>query len=219
MLLEVAIVISIIGLISGFFVTRTIVANKMMKARITRENIEIVTESLAAFLANHHRLPRPASDNSGWESANTNGVGNVPFKTLEIPEKQTVDGNARPLIYIVESNLTRKDFQRIYSTNDPLDPQEYFCQQVNPTTIKIDVRDTNDNTADVVAFVIDTADNPPSVSDGIINVKVSTNTKWITRDLFLIRYLKSCSCHNEEPPKTSDLPKTTKNSGIPGFDY
>ncbi|GHT99848.1 hypothetical protein FACS1894126_6150 [Alphaproteobacteria bacterium] len=203
--MEVAIVISIIGLISGFFITKAKIANKTMKIRRTKENIEIVKESLAAYLASHNRLPRPTEDSSGLESENFSScVGNVPFRTLDIPEKHTLNGDAKKLIYIVEPELT-KAFQIMYKDNTSLQSLDYFCKDVT-SKIKIDVRNPNDKNADVVAFVIDTEENRPSISSDTIYVKVSTNTNWVTRNFFIIRYLKGCPCNHEEPERTSTTP-------------
>ncbi|GHT91121.1 hypothetical protein FACS1894122_02930 [Alphaproteobacteria bacterium] len=208
MLLEMAIVISIVGLISGFFVTRTRMANKIMKARITKENIEIVTESLAAYVATHCRLPRPTGDDgSGLERPDSsdlqNYVGKVPFKTLGIPEKQTLDGNAHPLQYIVEQYLT-KPFEIMYNENPSEDIRGSFCGKTETPKIEIDARIVNDK-KDIVAFVIDATDKLPSISSGTIYVKVSTNTKWMTRALFLARYFKGSLHYRKEPQKSPGI--------------
>lgn len=61
LLLEIAIGISVIGLISGFFLTRGIAINRAAREQKTKNNIEVVTSALASYLATNKRLPRPSS--------------------------------------------------------------------------------------------------------------------------------------------------------------
>jgi hypothetical protein len=49
------------------------------------------------------------------------------------------------------------------------------------------------NSPDVVAFVIDTRNNFPMVSDKI-SVTISPNTVWMSRDMILMKYLKCPPC-------------------------
>jgi hypothetical protein len=206
-----AIVISIIGLISGFFITKIKIANKIMKAKVTKENIEIVTASLAAYLTCSNRLPRPANGGDGLESTAggliNNYVGNVPFKTIGIPEKQAKDGNGRPLVYAVEPDLTMP-FSHLYFGNY-LETSDYFCAYIRDPKIHVDTIDAQD----VIAFVIDTADNFPFIADNAIHVKISANTCWICRNFLLIKYLKNSPCNCETPEKilTPDINVSQEN--------
>jgi hypothetical protein len=115
----------------------------------------------------------------------------VPFNTLGISAKSALDGNLQPLIYIVEVSLT-SNFSNIYETSS-LGSAGYFCSPITAPTISIS--ELKNPQMDIVAFVIDTKDNYPSISDGnIITVTSSKNTFWISRDMFLIKYLKNCPC-------------------------
>ncbi|MDR1236492.1 MAG: hypothetical protein LBJ96_05825, partial [Holosporaceae bacterium] len=198
-LLEIAIAVSIIGLVSGFFVTKMITTGKIMRDQITKSNIETVSIALASFVANNQRLPRPSVDESGDEknTPEMTYVGKVPFHTLGIPMKSAADGNGKPLIYIVEATLT-SDSDSIYST-PALTP--CFCKGIpNP---KILIKGMEDFKNGIIAFVIDTDDNPPTLS-GEIRVKISKNTFWISRDGILMRFLKNSPCERENstPPST-----------------
>lgn len=198
LLLEIAIGLSIFSIISGFFITKTITANRAMRVQKTKNNIEIVTSALAAYLASNNRLPRPSSNNNGLESDNTIcDIGTVPYNSLGIPQKNSLDGNSRPLIYIVEINFT-DTFSSIYETN-ATDVEiggyfrQYFCKTINNPKIKIALQTTN---KDIVAFVIDTEDNKPIVSENEIIIKPSVNTFWIRRNTLLIQYIKCGSCES-----------------------
>jgi hypothetical protein len=194
--LEIAIAISVIGLVSGFFITKMITTNKAMRVRTTQNNIETVTMVLAAFVAGHNRLPRPSFDDRGSESPESemnpsNFVGKIPFRTLGIPSKATMDGNGKPLIYAVEQGLTF-NFNSIYEKT--LD-NYCFCRGIYDPSIVI--RDIENPLPDVIAFVIDTRDNPPTISERI-NFTVSQYTHWISRDRLLMQYLKNCPCEMEK---------------------
>jgi hypothetical protein len=165
-----------------------------MRLQITKNNIDVVALALAAFVAKKNRLPRPASDRNGDETKNTslsesNYVGNVPFRSLGIQERFSLDGEGNPLIYIVESKLTL-NFESIYERG----LGKYFCSGVSPASITITGID--DPAPDVIAFVLDTKDNLPTISK-IITVRISHNTFWVSRDMILMRYLKNCPCKTE----------------------
>ena len=196
---------SIFGLISGFFISKTITASRAMRFQITKNNISTVSLALASFVASNNRLPRPAQDNSGYESAESsssllNFVGRIPYYTLGISAKTTLDGTGKPLVYIVEPVLT-SNFPSIHG--NAMD--SCFCDGYT-SSIYVDKIPTLK--WNPVAFVIDTADNQPTISEKI-NVVVSTNTHWISRDMLLMQYLKSGPCRKEKAAAGS--------SGSPGY--
>jgi hypothetical protein len=194
LLLEIAVALSIIGLISGFFITKTILTGKIMREQTTKNNIMTVTVALAAFVANNYRLPRPSTDGNGRENSESDMtcVGKIPYRTLGISAKNTVDGNGRPLIYIVEILLTLKS-EQIYDS--AVNMARCFCEGIFDPKISVDKIDDTD-TESPIAFVIDTEDNPPTIS-GKICVTASKNTFWISRDMLLMQYLKNSPCNRE----------------------
>jgi hypothetical protein len=191
-LLEIAIALSVIGLISGFFITKTIAANRAMRAQATRNNIETVTVALASFLANENRLPRPSSNSGGNEGPATDDLagfsGAVPFRAIGIPPKVAADGNGKPLIYTVEPALTG-NFPAIYERGVDV----CFCCGIRP---RLSVAGMQPLRWNPIAFVIDTRDNPPKISDQIY-IAISKNTVWVFRDMLLMKYLKDSPCHRE----------------------
>lgn len=204
LLLEIAIALSVIGLVSSFFITKSITANRAARESRTRNNIEIVTAALASYLAMNKRLPRPAisgvSGTKGLESSNPRCVfGTVPYNTLGIAERNTLDGKGRPLVYLVNQELT-DHFDSIYldqnKVGDCLELPKFFCDSSILSKIKIESHPEN---GDIVAFVIDTADSPLQRSEKgtSIVVKPGPNTFWIHRNFLLIHYLKGCPCDRE----------------------
>lgn len=197
-LLEAAIAVSVIGLISGFFLTKGIIVSRAAQERKTRDNIEIVTSALAAYVSINKRLPRPSSpERKGieMEEINAAAIGNVPFSTLGISERSATDGKGRRLIYAVEPELT-DEFEAIYFNSEWLFPPKYFCDSSIIPKIKIK---TNAPNKDIVAFVIDTEDNYPRISGESIIVTPSLHTFWVRRNFFLMHYLKGCPCDKENP--------------------
>ena len=192
LLLEIAVALSVIGLVSGFFITKSIVANRAIRIQTTKNNIEDVKVALGAYLANYNRLPCPAHDSSGKESASRGGlaefVGTVPYATLGIPKKCAQDGNAKPLVYIVEPSLTA-NFDSIYEQTIA---DTEFCRGIaNPA---IEIQGVRNLLPDVIAFVIDT--KQPTISDKI-RITPSADTAWLSRDIFLMQYLKNAPCKRE----------------------
>lgn len=191
-LLEMAIGISILGIISGFFITKTITANRAIRSQQTKNNIENITSAIAGYLATNHRLPRPSSNNNGLESEDVYCcVGTVPYNALGIPYKNTLDIKARPLRYIVNINLT-DNFPSIYENYLTMDGK-CFCKSL-PTTITIN---SQQHSGDIIAFVIDTENNKPIISGQNISIAPSHNTFYIRRNALLIQYLKSKPCQSK----------------------
>lgn len=211
LLLEIAIALSVIALISGFFVSKSVTMGRIERESRTKNNIEIVTAALASYLAMHKRLPRPAvfdafstSYVSGHRGCESTGcvIGAVPYNTLGISEKNVLDGKGRPLVYAVHPELT-DHFDSIYfdqnKMRDLLELPKFFCDSTILSRIKIESFLEN---SDIVAFVIDTIDNPPKIvgdEGGVIIVRPGPNTFWIRRNFLLIHYLKGCPCDGEVP--------------------
>ncbi|MDR1361950.1 MAG: hypothetical protein LBJ16_01890 [Holosporaceae bacterium] len=209
MLLEIAIAVSVIGVISAMFITRTNISRKIAKIKTTHDNIETVTIALAAYLAENSRLPCPSLKNDGLEGAGgqdlSNYIGTVPFHKIGLGERDVLDGDGRRLVYVVEPGLTLS-FNSIYDVdNNPFQTTDYFCKEIIDPSIQMNRANVPLGQMDVVAFVVDTADNCPVVSGNRINVKIFNYTRWLLRDFLLMKYLKNCPCHRENPPSSTSL--------------
>ena len=186
-LLELAVGISVLAVISGFVIRKTMSATKGMQAQITKVNIDTIVVSLASFVANNNRLPRPAENGTGVEGSANIKCGYVPYKTLGISEKIAKDGTGKLLIYAVEPILTQ-NFERIYWDEFAA---PCFCQEIIYPQIKIN----QNSSKNVIAFVIDT--QKPEISDRDIKIHPTANTTWISRDMLLMKYLKNSPCVRE----------------------
>ena len=212
-LLEIAVGISILAIISGLFIRKSMAANKYVREQLTKSNIETVAMSLASFVANNKRLPRPSETNDGVESDSPNAkFGYVPYVTLGISATVAKDGNLQPLVYIVEPALTA-NYSQIYEDNFD---SRVFCSYIHAPKISVrensnrenfDSQNSNNN---VIAFAIDTKDHKNSVGETII-LRPTSHTFWVTRDVLLMKYLKNSPCAIENPRQNS-------NKRLQGFD-
>ena len=215
MLLEIAIGIAVLAIISGFIIRKTMTTNKYMREQLTKSNIETVAMSVASFVANNKRLPRPSETNDGIESASPNvKFGYVPYKTLGISATIAKDGNLQSLIYIVEPALTA-NYSKIYG--DDFDTQ-FFCSGIPAPKISVQGNWNRGNQInssfenlnnDVIAFAIDTKGHKNLIGENII-LRPTAHTFWITRDMLLMKYLKNSPCAIENPQQ--DIGNFRQNS-------
>ena len=193
-LLELAVGISVLAVLSGFIIRKTISAKKHMREQITKVNINTTVTAIAAFVANNNRLPRPSEDTNGNEGAFGVKFGYVPYKILGISEKIAKDGDAKPLTYLVEPTLT-SDFPRIYKNESD---ENCFCKNIVAPAIKIFGYDSEN----VIAFVVDTKDHSSSGN----TITPSVHTVWISRDMLLMKYLKNSPCRRENAETHNPAP-------------
>ena len=103
-LLEIAVGISILTIISGFIVRKSMAANKYIREQQTKSNINTVVISIASFVANNQRLPRPSAANDGIENESEN-LNSDTFltKLWESPKKpqRTEIFNLLFILYII----------------------------------------------------------------------------------------------------------------------
>ncbi|MCR4623391.1 MAG: hypothetical protein K5780_01900 [Alphaproteobacteria bacterium] len=205
-LLEIAVGISILAVISGFFIRKSMTANKYIREQLTKSNIETVAMSVASFVANNKRLPRPSETNDGVESSSLDvKFGYVPYKTLGISATIAKDGNLQPLVYMVESDLTA-NYSQIYE--DTFESR-VFCSYVFSPKIYVQENsnrenfDSSNSNNDVIAFAIDTKDHKNSLGETII-LHPTAHTFWVTRDVLLMKYLKNSPCAIENPQQNSN---------------
>ena len=195
-LLEVAIAVSIIGIISGGVISYFSTFNKIKAEKITQENIETVAIALASFVAQNYRLPKPSNNLNGEECDETGCY--VPYKTIGISSKTAKDGHGNPLIYAVEPMLTSK-FDCIHEN----DISAYgFCRKITSPTIVI-----NQTNETQIAFVLDVKNGGISFQKSHINVTPKEHTLWLSKNMLLMKYLKTRPC--EEDVSNNFQNKTT----------
>lgn len=200
-LIEIAIGISVMGVIAGLTMSHFSSQRKLNRHKVTKDNIEATTMAIAAFLAKNNRLPKPANDYNGNEG-DENGKY-VPYKALNIQPRMAMDGNGNNLIYVAERDLTQ-DFNCIYfDSNMPY--SQAFCEKQIIKTLVIE------NANDIeIAFAIDVPNGGISFQKDKAYIRQREYTTWISRDMLLMKYLKNPPCNrinyreNNNPPSNSD---------------
>lgn len=201
-MLEVAIAIAVLSVVSSFFMSKTFIISRTMRMQSVKNNMEIITAAIASYLSVNKRLPCAATHDDGLEVQGV-FIGEVPFITLGIPKKQAVDGKGNLLFYAVDINLT-KPFQHIYDGSSMID-MVCFCNII-VDRLQIRIQHSNHLISKDVAFILDTNDNKQFTSDGdTITILQKENTTWILRDILLIKYLHSPPSNRINPVSNNSL--------------
>ncbi len=114
-LIEMAIVLTIIGVMASFTLPLFLKQHERSKISLTRENQEAVLYSLAAYLLMAKEIPCPADPNArgadfGWARSTCTYspqacVGIIPFRTLGLSESLAKDGFKRYMTYAIEPKV------------------------------------------------------------------------------------------------------------------
>lgn len=170
-LIEVAIVLCIIGVLSGIGIPAINSYIKHQKARKTEDHLEQILQSLTAYLLNNKSLPCPSNPKASAEDAGISGhncsfedtaVGLVPYKTLGIPEKIAKDGYHHWITYAVDPALSNPEIRYLNAPDDVVVlPNFVFCEveggaaPLNVTnSSKQSVLDPSSQTKDPIAVVL-----------------------------------------------------------------
>ena len=115
-LLELAIVLTVLGLIGSFSLPLLMAHMKRTALLKTKENQAYAVTAIAAFVEKNHRFPCPAipagkGSSFGVEQIPCRGdraVGILPFRSLGISEQSARDGFKEFMVYGVEQELAKK---------------------------------------------------------------------------------------------------------------
>lgn len=192
LLIEAAFFICILSVLLSTSIKKMHIIREERSNEITKQNYETIKIAIASFLSKKNRIPHPSNDMlTGIESPITKR-GYIPYKTLGIERRVTVDGHGKPIWYIPNIDLT-KDFKYINydkQNNDvEFNEDQYFCHSITSNNLKVRLSDGQTLSEDVViAFVISSDENHSE------HIQVGTSTTWLSRDELLIRYLKTAPC-------------------------
>ncbi len=126
-LLEVAIALSVLGVIAYMGVPLISRIQNWQQTRSTATHQEQIMEALGAYVLANSRLPCPAEDKNG-KSQPGKSVGFVPYQTLGIPEKAAKDGQHHWMTYVVQPSLTSKSILFLQDPGISTDPKTIFCK-------------------------------------------------------------------------------------------
>ena len=203
LLMEAVIVITALSFFLSISMSRMRSYREHKRHEILCKNHDIIVNAIAAFLSKHNRLPKPSSSISdGRESDAPSGV--VPYYDLGISRLNALDGAGKPIYYTPNKDLVRQFKYINYEkeNNDVmLDDSTYFCHKMSGNSIKLIFNKKEEPVSSETTIAFTLSSIPPYEKGGFAYVDVSINAFWITRDLLLMRYLKSspCKCVTTKP--------------------
>lgn len=136
-LIEVAMVLCIIGVLSGIGIPTLNSFLKQQKVRKTEDHLEQILQSLTAYVLTNKRLPCPANPKACDEEAGVSEanclftetfIGLVPYRTLGIPEKVIKDGYHNLISYAVNPVLTNSEIKSLNASFESDLPSTIFCE-------------------------------------------------------------------------------------------
>ena len=135
-LLEVAIALSILGLIAYMGMPLINRLQSWQHTHATTDHQEQIMQALSAYVLANSRLPCAAENASGQAKDGIN-IGFVPYQTLGIPENIAKDGQHHWMTYAVEPNLTSSAVVFLQDPGLSLDSQTIFCKATSSETLTI----------------------------------------------------------------------------------
>lgn len=191
-MLEVAIALMILGVLSTVLLESTLTMQKRLQMRTTQDHMEMILASLAAYALRHSCLPSP--DKSFLKDGDTY-IGAVPCKELGLAPHIAQDGWKQPIIYAVAEDLTKTKTLMKGEEMDR-DLEETFCD-VTRGTLHLNTMEmpSSPNPSTVIAIILySTAGALPSVTDvfdGTV-LKMDKEEKgiirWVSRDVLMAAY-------------------------------
>jgi type II secretory pathway pseudopilin PulG len=163
-LLEIAIALGIIGIIGAMSLPMINSLYKQKKDHQTEQNLNQVTQALAAYVLAHKHLPCPANpqadpDNAGLSEDNR-VIGLVPYRTLGLSETVAKNGYRYWLTYAVPLELTDKNIRHLMTENVGEEPTSIFCEISHPMAFLTVINEAGqpvlpaDIQNDLIAFVL-----------------------------------------------------------------
>lgn len=130
-LLELAIALSILGVIAYMSMPLLGKLHHWQQARTTAMHQEQVIEALAAYVLTHQRLPCPATNTNGDAAAictvADSNIGFIPFRSLGISEKLAKDGHHHWMTYAIQPSLAYARLIYLQPPELAIDPKTIFC--------------------------------------------------------------------------------------------
>lgn len=125
-LLELAMVLVVLGLVTLLVVQFLGAASRERHEVASRDLLTRADDALLAYAMVNSRLPCPASNGSGNEDCSSNQIGQLPYKTLGLP-----DANARKIRYgVLRRPALRKTDADLTRRLDRLDPLQVIVGDI-----------------------------------------------------------------------------------------
>ncbi|MDR1267876.1 MAG: type II secretion system GspH family protein [Holosporales bacterium] len=184
-LLEVAIALAVLGVLSNVLMGSTLMMQKHLQLRTTQEHMEMIVASLAAYVLRHAHLPAP-------EEASDSYVGKVPCAALGLPAHVGLDGWKQPIVYAVEEKLTTTRTLSGSEGSFVSDMQSSFCDVAQGTLRASSTPSSNAST--VTAVVLYSSAGAPTTTAPFEGTTLNEDraksgiVRWVSRDVLMSGY-------------------------------
>jgi len=168
-LIEMSVVLVIIGLLIGSFLTPLSQQVDQLKIESTEKHLEEIKSALLGFAIINGYLPCPDTDNDGSENATCNAEGDLPWADLGLNEGRR-DEWGQPFRYRVDQQYTT-GFPSSTTTTDGL-----LVQNSAGTAL---VANEIDTTSRVIAVVFSTGKNTNAESDNDDADTIYTHDEYV----------------------------------------
>lgn len=189
LLVEAAIVLAIIGIISYISLEKLKLTCKYKQLNVTIQNIQYVSDAIVLHFLKTNSLPDP-DQSSEIQCGSDKIIGAVPYKILGLSKKQVIDGYGHRLLYAVDiqaiSNLKNDVAPTSLPLFAPISPQN------NQTILDVSYDELSSilssNPDNAIAFLVDSSLNVPIVRNKKFIFKSLPTTRWIlSKDLSIKR--------------------------------
>ena len=163
-LLEIAIALGIIGVIGGMSLPMINSLYRHKKDHQTEQNLNQVTQALAAYVLVQKHLPYPANPQADPDQAGLSEdgrvIGLVPYRTLGLSESVAKNGYRYWLTYAAPLELTNKSIRHLITTNEGEESSSTFCEIKHPIAFLNVINEDGrpvlsiENENDLIAFVL-----------------------------------------------------------------
>ena len=243
-LVELAVVIAILGVLSYFGVGMAKTMHQNTARKITEQRRSAIVKVLAGYLRKEGLLPAPytfkkESDTGGFS------IGIVPFEELHMDESMVKDGYGNYFTYAVDNMLVVKKNVKDFDDKDISQRLSSFCEhRVSPIVIKDINKNMKAKKSDVIALVLvshgpdgsgaflasgerrpvindleqDNCDNSSVFVSGKPSPRFTHSVWWASRDNFVSIYVGShCGNYITDGDSEGNSKKTEELMGVIDF--
>lgn len=133
-LLELAITLSIIGVISSFVFPALTTFYKHQKNLRTENHLNQIIQALASYVLSCKHLPSPANPSDPLDGSSDEGraIGVVPYRALGLPMAIAKDGYDHWITYAVVNELTSANISCVMMPQGNIPESQVFCEIKDP---------------------------------------------------------------------------------------
>ncbi|MDR0662040.1 MAG: type II secretion system GspH family protein [Holosporales bacterium] len=189
-LLEVAIALMVLGVLSSILIGSVRTTQKHMQLRTTQERMEMIFASLAAYALRHARLPPPYNPQD-----ESSCVGKVPCQDLGLPPYVAQDGWGQAFFYAVQKTLTTTEALS-FENSEILSGEKSFCDTVQGELRAQELlsEEGQPDPSRLIAIILFSSAGVSPVTSpfegSVLNEEKARHgiVRWVTRDVLMSSY-------------------------------